>query len=628
MAAPRARSDAAILLADEGEAYRAVFDHAPLPMWIFDAETLRFLEANAAAVRQYGYTREELLGFCMSDVIADRSADGLRANLQKDAAGDTIHCVARHRTKFGTIIEVEIAGHAVTFAGRPARLVIARDVTAQRRAEAALIESERRSRAQFMAMPIPTYAWRRIDADFELVDFNAAAESVTRGSIREWIGRCASEVFADQTDYAAGMRRCLEENRPLEMAVPHRMMSSGATKDFAVTFVPVGRDLVLVHTVDDTERLAAEHALRSSEERFRALTENANELVAILGLDGRFEYASPSYSCILGYDPRELIGVQAADFVHPDDAPIAASVLGRVLEHEGKVFQGTMRVRARDGSYRLIEVSGQNLVAHPAVRGIVANGRDVSERDRLANQLRQSQKLEAVGRLAGGVAHDFNNLLTVIGAHATFLLQGLSVNNPLLGDARAIQSAGERAAALTRQLLAFSRKQMLRPSLTDLNSVVDEANRMIARLVGEDVEIALALTPDLPPVMIDAGQIEQVLMNLVINARDAMPTGGRIAVATRYAEVRDETCGREIVPPGRYVILSVADSGVGMTAETQARIFEPFFTTKEIGKGTGLGLATVYGIVKQSAGYILLESEEGRGTTFEVYFPRLPGSKA
>ena len=253
---------------------------------------------------------------------------------------------------------------------------------------------------------------------------------------------------------------------------------------------------------------------------------------------------------------------------------------------------------------------------------VIVHAIETTEQTRLANQLRQAQRMEAVGQLAGGVAHDFNNLLTVIGAHTTFLLEGFSPNDPRCVDARAIREASGRAAALTRQLLAFSRKQILTPAVVDLNIVVEDTHRMLGRLLGEDIEIVERRAPNLGLVLVDVGQIEQVLMNVVLNARDAMPQGGRLTIATREVTVAaDSSFLRGIVPVGHYVVLSVADTGVGMDAATKARVFEPFFTTKEVGKGTGLGLSTVFGIVSQSGGYITVESAPGEGATFDVYFP-------
>ncbi|MGA3350506.1 MAG: ATP-binding protein, partial [Candidatus Sulfotelmatobacter sp.] len=249
---------------------------------------------------------------------------------------------------------------------------------------------------------------------------------------------------------------------------------------------------------------------------------------------------------------------------------------------------------------------------------------DITERRVLEDQFRQSQKMEAVGRLAGGIAHDFNNLLTVVSGYTEVLLNEITTGNPLHSKAEAIQQASDRATTLTRQLLAFSRKQLLELKVIDINAIVEDMERLLRPLIGEDIELTTQLTPNVGCTRADAGQLEQVIMNLVVNAKDAMPNGGKICIRTADV-ILDDSYRPEntFIKHGHYVMISVSDTGQGMDRETQARIFEPFFTTKEKGKGTGLGLSTVYGIIKQSAGYVFVQSELGRGTTFNIYLPRV-----
>lgn len=377
--------------------------------------------------------------------------------------------------------------------------------------------------------------------------------------------------------------------------------------------------------------------VRRSEAHFRSLIENASDLISIISRTGQILYASPSMVPVFGYSPEELTGRSVRDLVHPDDIPLVEQLIGGAAPAPGDTRAFELRVRHQDGTFRVIEGVATNLLADPNVAGIVVNSRDISER-RAAEQslrereeqLRQAQKMEAIGRLAGGVAHDFNNLLTVINGYSEFLLGTLEPADPRYAYTQSIHDAGERAADLTRQLLAFSRKQMLRPEVLNLNDIVRDTQRMLRRLIGEDIQLVYRLDPDLGGVEADVSQVHQVLMNLCLNARDAMPRGGKLTIETANASnvtADMPFAGNDVeVRPGDYVTLSVSDTGHGMSQATQERIFEPFFTTKEQGKGTGLGLATVYGIVRQSEGHILIESALGKGTTFRIYLPRVERS--
>ena len=372
------------------------------------------------------------------------------------------------------------------------------------------------------------------------------------------------------------------------------------------------------------ERERMKRQLREREEYFKSLIEQAMDIIAVLDADGAVRYASPSVLPLLGYGAEELVGRHIFDLVHPDDVEPAMRVFAEgVATRQGGRLLG-LQVRHKDGTYRSLEAIGRYLLDDPVVRGVVINARDVTERRSLERQLLQAQKMEAVGRLAGGIAHDFNNVLTAIFGYVDLLLDGLPTLSPLRPDIEEIRRAAERAAGLTRQLLAFSRKQVLQTRTLDLNELLTDIDKLLRRLLGEDIDIVTKLDPRLGAVRADWGQLEQVVVNLAVNARDAMPGGGRLTIETRNAEL-DEAYTRQHVPvrPGRYVMFALSDTGTGMSPETMAHMFEPFFTTKEAGKGTGLGLATVYGIVKQSGGYVWCYSELGHGTTFTVYLPRV-----
>ena len=372
------------------------------------------------------------------------------------------------------------------------------------------------------------------------------------------------------------------------------------------------------------ERERMKRQLREREEYFKSLIEQAMDIIAVLDADGAVRYASPSVLPLLGYGAEELVGQHIFDLVHPDDIGPALRVFAEgVATGQGDRLLG-LQVRHKDGTYRSLEAIGRYLLDDPVVRGVVINARDVTERRSLERQLLQAQKMEAVGRLAGGIAHDFNNVLTAIFGYADLLTEEFPAGSPARQDLEEIRKAATRASALTRQLLAFSRQQVLAPVVLSVNDLVDDVGKMLRRLVGEDVELRLILARDAGNVRADSGQLQQVIMNLVVNARDAMPTGGKLVIETADAELTEQYAEmHQAVIPGRYVMLAVSDTGVGMDAQTKARIFEPFFTTKEKGKGTGLGLSTVYGIVKQSGGYVWVYSEPGHGTTFKLYLPRV-----
>ena len=372
------------------------------------------------------------------------------------------------------------------------------------------------------------------------------------------------------------------------------------------------------------ERQRSHEALRGREEYFRRLIENALDLITILDADGTIRYQSPSTRQVLGYEAEDFLGKKASDFIHPDESAAFAQALNNARQQQGKTPIWTFRFRHKDGSWRVLEGSGNNLLDDPVVAGIVLNSRDVSERKRIEEQFLQSQKVQAIGQLAGGVAHDFNNILTAILGYADLLLKQLPPKEVLSLNAVEIKKAANRAAALTRQLLAFSRKQVLQPRVLDLNGVVSDMDKMLRRLLGEHIDLTTIPQGDLGRVKADPGQIEQVIMNLAVNARDAMPGRGKLTIETGNVVLGAEYCRhRTDVSPGEYVMLAISDNGCGMPPEIRARIFEPFFTTKEPGKGTGLGLATCHGIVKQSGGHIAVYSEPGRGTTFKIYLPRV-----
>jgi two-component system, cell cycle sensor histidine kinase and response regulator CckA len=380
-------------------------------------------------------------------------------------------------------------------------------------------------------------------------------------------------------------------------------------------FVVKGRLSRLVPAVErELREKAGRDAQRRAEDRYRLLFESCPlpmwlydaETLRLLEVN---EAAVRHY----GYSAEELLGMTLADLSMSEEE-------ARLVDETAQ--RGVLRRhRKKDGSIITVELKTRTLEfdRRPA-RIVVAN--DVTDRQRLEEQLRRSQKMEAIGTLAGGVAHDFNNLLSVILSYTELMLATMNPDDPARADVQEVHKAGRRASELTGQLLAFSRQQILQPRVLDPNKVVQGLERMLRRVVGEDVELSLLTAPSVGRILADPGQVEQVIMNLVVNARDAMPTGGRLSIETENLRLDEQYAAEHLdVVPGNYVLIAITDTGAGMDAATLARIFEPFFTTKEQGKGTGLGLSTVFGIVEQSGGHVGVHTEPGRGTTFKVYFP-------
>jgi PAS domain S-box-containing protein len=379
----------------------------------------------------------------------------------------------------------------------------------------------------------------------------------------------------------------------------------------------------------------AAQALQESESRFRAIFEQAAIGMADSSLDARFIRLNQRFCEIMGYSRQELLGLTFREITHPDDLARDEQLVAQLLRGELSRYAVEKRYLRKDGGVvwanltlsLLRSASGDPVHFVAVVEDITGQKRAEDERRNLERQLLQAQKMESVGRLAGGVAHDFNNHLTVINGYCAMLLDEMGPADPLREPVDEILLAGQRAAALTRQLLAFSRKQVAEPRVISLNDVVAEARKMLSRLIGDDVEIITHLDAGLGSVVADSSQMNQVLMNLAINARDAMPDGGRIIMETMNTDLDAGYAAQHAgVEAGPYVLLSITDTGAGMTQEVVQHIFEPFFTTKDVGAGTGLGLSTVYGIVKQAGGWIWVYSEPGKGSTFKVYLPRAGGA--
>ncbi len=521
----------------------------------------------------------------------------------------------------------EQAEVVVDAAGKAVRLVgTIQDITEQKQAEQALRRSENRLRAIFEAEP---ECVNLVACDGTLLEMNPAGLAMIEAdSLDQVRGLPLYPIIAAEHREAFRSftaRICRGSHGAMEFEI----VGIKGTRRWLETFaVPLqddsgGPPLLLGVTRDVTERKRSERALRESEQRFRELFENANDIIYTHDMEGNFTSLNKAGETITGYSREEMLRMNVGQIVAPGSRALARAIIAAKLAGAPPTTD-EMEIAARDGRCLALEVSARLVYQDGIPTGVQGIARDVTDRKSLEQQLRQAQKMEAIGRLAGGVAHDFNNLLTVIKGYSALLIEDPALTAAQSRAIEQIEKSADRAASLTSQLLAFSRRQVLMPTVLDLNDVVAGMDKLLRRLIGEDVRLVTLPCPGLGQVKADRGQIEQVIMNLAVNARDAMLHGGKLMLETENVEI-DENYGRQhaSVQPGRYVMLAVSDNGCGMDAATQSRIFEPFFTTKGVGQGTGLGLSTVYGIVKQSGGHVWLYSEPGQGATFKIYLPRV-----
>lgn len=615
--------------------YRDFFDNATDAIYVHDLKG-QYTLVNNAGVRLMGYSRAEILEMNIGDVVPQKHLEQIKENFDQKLQNHEptiyeIEVIARDGTK----IPVEVNSRLIYERGVPVGVQgTARDISERKRAEKALRESEEQFRSLFENAKDVVFT---CDLSGNFTSLNRAGEKLTEYSRDEAIGMNFAQVVApEHVDIA---REMLSRKVGTDVATTYEVEVVTKSRRrilFEISSRSIYREGKVVGVQgsarDITERKSAEEALRRSEEQYRILFESNPlpmwvfdlETLALLALN---EAAVRHY----GYTREAFLSLKLHDLhVSVKEADAIASQLNRI---EGLSNLGEWRHRTAIGHVINVEITA-NVTQFSHRRAGLLLAHDITERKRAEEalhssqlQLQQSQKLEAIGQLAGGVAHDFNNLLTAILGYADLSLRRIG-EDPVRRNLEEIKKASERAASLTRQLLAFSRKQILEPKVLDLNLVVTDMHKMLQRLIGEDIVLSTKLDTSIGKVKADPGQVEQIVMNLIVNARDAMPRGGMATIETSNVTL-DESymLGKAVVVPGDYVMLAMSDTGCGMEETTLARIFEPFFTTKEAGKGTGLGLSTVYGIVKQSGGYISAYSEVGEGTVFKVYLPRIASTE-
>ena len=642
-----------------------LFENSPDALVIVDSSS-RIQCLNREFERLFGYTTAQALTQPIDSLILPpgRNAESqwIAQCLQR---GEQITLETQRHHQDGTLLDVSVTTSPLIVGGRSvASYVLFRDISDRKRAESlnsALYRVAEKSCCvedlqQFFAaihgiidelMPARNFSIAIHDPESQLLSFpyfvdeqqSAPAPAKLARGLVEFVLRtgepllCTPDIL--QRLQKRGEIECTGPSPCQWLGVPlkvnHHVFGALILKSYSESVLLRDRDKEILALISRQLAAAIDHKrneqnLRRSEVRYRSLVQTAVYGIYRSSLEGHFLDVNPALIGMLGYDSAlEVLSLDPQKDVFLDPNEYARLV--DEFHRSGRMDGFEVRWKRKDGAAIIVRISGRAVATEDEPADVLeAIAEDITERRLLEDQFRQSQKMEAVGRLAGGIAHDFNNLLMVVSGYTEVLLDQLIPGNPLHAKAEAIRLASDRATTLTRQLLAFSRKQLLELKIIDVNTIIEEMERLLRPLIGEDIELTTHLAPAVGCTRADAGQLEQVIMNLVVNAKDAMPNGGKICIRTASVTL-DESYRPEntFIKHGPYVMISVSDTGQGMDRETQARMFEPFFTTKEKGKGTGLGLSTVYGIIKQSGGYVFVQSELGRGTVFTIYFPRVDG---
>ncbi len=597
-------------LAESREGFRGLFDDSIVAVLLQEHGEL--IAANQALADLLGYDRPaDLIGKSVLGFLAEECRETAARHMTSDTlSGYDLTLVRRD----GSFVSVEAQGKPLAYEGRTVRLSTVRDVTAER-------EAQERLGLALEAGRMGTWEWDVHGGSMRWTGEHAPVFMSGAGSL----GAVFDAIHeSDRTAVISTFERALETGEDSE--VEYRVIQPDGSVEWVVsTGRPVFDENGLAVRMVGVVRVVTER--RAAEERYRELFENANDAVLTIDLEWRVTSVNRAGEALLGRDREEIVGRPAIDFVSPEYRELAAEQSRLKLSGEAVTTDYELEVLTPGGGRVAAEMSTRLIREGERPVGYHAIIRDVSGRKALEVQLRQAQRLEVVGRLAGGIAHDFNNILTAIDGYNDLLLHSLDPDDARRFDALEVKRAAERAADLTRQLLAFSRLQVLQPQVLDLNDIVRDLESLLRRTLGEDISLETASVATPAFVRADRGQLEQVLLNLVVNARDAMPHGGRIAIETATIALAGSFAETLELSPGAYIELTVRDTGSGMDEATRAQVFEPFFTTKPSGEGTGLGLATAYGIVRQSGGQIRVESEPGRGSSFHVLLPAAPAGE-
>jgi PAS domain S-box-containing protein len=646
----------------ESEArYRLLFERNPQPMWVYDLDTLAFLAVNQAAIRHYGYSRDEFLSMTLKDIRPPEDIPALLDNVSKVGDGIDNAGVWRHRKKDGTIIDVEITSHALEFAGRRAKLVLANDVTERRRAEMLQQIAQATSSTLELKTLLHTLVRKVVDVlqvercsiylpderletitDFVTIGVSESLLPLLEAlkgakladfPIAQQLMQATEPIVIDNAAQSELLPR--ELTRPLGMRTTVCAPVRFGDRLIAALFLDTSnrrrftaQEIGLIQSIANQAAVAIENTrlyerVRQAEARYRDLYENAPDGYNSVDAEGVITEMNATMLNWLGYSREEVIGtMRFADLLTPEGQRKHGYAHNR-CQREGRLENVELDLVRNDG--RLLPARFHVVAVRDAegrYLGCRATARDITKERELEAQLLQAQKLESLGTLVGGIAHDFNNMLSGILGFSQLMLEEIEPTNPFYDGLRRIETLSDRASDMVKQLLAFSRRGEMQKTNLWLHPYLKEIAKLLERMIPENIEIETGLTPEHLTVEADPTQIQQVVMNLAVNARDAMPDGGRLRLETARVKLGAAFCqAYPDVQPGTYARLSVSDTGTGIAPEIRSRIFDPFFTTKELGKGTGLGLAMVYGIVKSHGGAIELESEVGRGTTFHVYLP-------